>query len=240
MKIALILIAVCAWGQSPSFDVASVRASTSELLTNTVQSTPGSLTIRNGTLGFLILWAYDVPYSRMSGPAWLPERRFDVVAKAAGPAEEAQMRLMLQGLLAERFGLKAHREEQSMQVYRLTVAKGGPKFAESVTTGPPVIENKNPALLNAHNISMGEIAEQISREVGRPVIDETGLKGRYEIHLDLTAYLTKVNGAGDGQLDLMSILFTGFQDLLGLKLEPGKDKVEVLVIDHAEKTPTEN
>ena len=240
MKIILLLVALCAYGQTPAFEVASVRASTSELLNNSVQVAPGSLTIRNGTLGFLILWAYDVTYSRLSGPAWLPERRFDVVAKAAGPAEEAQMRLMLQGLLADRFGLKAHREQQSMQVYTLTVAKSGTKFQESTTDGPPVIENKNPALLNAHHISMGEIAEQISREVGRPVIDETGLKGRYEIHLDLTAYLTKANGASDGQLDLMSILFTGFQDLLGLKLEPGRDKVDMLVIDHAEKTPTEN
>ena len=247
-KIAGSLIAFCllasfrcvAQVPRPSFDVASVRASTSELLTNTVQATPGGLTIRNGTLGFLILWAYDVPYSRMNGPAWLPERRFDVVAKAANAADEAHLRLMLQTLLADRFGLTAHREQQAMQVYALTLAKGGPKFQESATDGPSEIERTNPALLAAHHISLGEIAEQISRELGRPVVDKTGLTRRYEIRMDLTPYVTRAAGAGDGQLDLMSILFTGLQDLLGLKLEPGKDTVEMLVIDHAEKTPTGN
>ncbi len=72
------------------------------------------------------------------------------------------------------------------------------------------------------------------------MVDETGLAGRYEIHMDLSAYLNRVDGSGNGQLDMMSILFSGFQDLLGLKLEARKQSVDVLVIDHAEKTPTEN
>jgi uncharacterized protein (TIGR03435 family) len=87
---------------------------------------------------------------------------------------------------------------------------------------------------------MSDLAQGISAEIGRPVIDATGLKGRYEIHMDVTPYLMKPGGGNEGQLDLMGILFTGLQDLLGLKLESRKESVDVLVIDHAEKSATEN
>jgi len=72
-------------------------------------------------------------------------------------------------------------------------------------------------------------------------VDETGLKGRFEIHMDVTPYVTQATaGNNGGQLDVIGILFTGLQDLLGLKLEARKQTVDVLVIDHAEKSPTEN
>lgn len=97
-------------------------------------------------------------------------------------------------------------------------------------------------MLAAHHARMTDLAQGISAEIGRPVMDQTGLKGRYEIRMNFAPYATRAadGGTTPGQFDMMSILFTGLQDLLGLKLEASKQSVDVLVIDHAEKTPTEN
>lgn len=230
------------YGQTPApaFEVATIRANDSQTPANIIQITPGSLNFRNATLNFVIRWAYDVTDSQFNGPAWISSTRFDIVAKTAAPADEARMRLMLQSMLADRFGVKVHRETQAMQIYAITIAKGGPKFQESTTEGPSEIERTNPMLLAAHHISMKEVADRISQEIGRPVVDATGLKGRYEIRMDVTPYVTRSAGGGEGQLDMMSILFTGFQDLLGLKLESRKDNVQILIVDHVEKSPTEN
>jgi uncharacterized protein (TIGR03435 family) len=84
---------------------------------------------------------------------------------------------------------------------------------------------------------MSDLAEKISEPLGRPVLDATGLKGRYDIHIDATAYMAP---AGDGQMDVRSLLFTAFQQQLGLKIESRKDTVEILVVDSVEKAPTEN
>jgi len=224
---------------APAFEVASIhfnpRPDPQE-----VQVTPGALVLRNQPLLFLVQWAFDVTPAQIEAPAWFRQDCYDIVAKAAGPADEAQMRIMLRKLLADRFGLTLHTDARAMPVYAITLAKGGPKFQESPTEGTFVLERKNPVILNAHHARMSDLAQGISAEVGRPVVDDTGLTGRYEIHMDLSAYLNRTGGAGDGQLDLMSILFSGFQDLLGLKLESRKQSVDVLVIDHAEKSPTEN
>jgi uncharacterized protein (TIGR03435 family) len=244
MKILLALFgcAVC-FAQSapaPAFEVASIHPNP-RVERQEVQISPGSLVLRNQPVFFLVEWAYDLTPAQIDAPAWFRESCFDIVAKAAVPADEPQMRLMLRTLLADRFGLKVHTEARVTQVYAMTVAKGGPKFQESQTEGAFVLERTNPVIINAHHARMIDLAQGISGEIGRPVIDETGLKGRYEIHLDVTPYVTQPSaGNGGGQLDVIGILFTGFQDLLGLKLESRKQSVDVLVIDHAEKTPTEN
>ena len=246
MKLALTLF-ICAgcFAQSApvAFETASIHPNP-RVERQETQVSPGNLVMRNQPLFFLVQWAWDVTPSQIDAPPWSMEACFDIVAKApasgSGPADETQMRLMLQTLLADRFGLKLHKEARVMPVYAITLAKGGPKFQESPTEGSFAIERNNPVILNAHHARMSDLAQGISGEVGRPVVDDTGLTGRYEIHMDLSPYLNRADGAGDGQLDLMSILFTGFQDLLGLKLEARKQSVDVLVIEYAEKTPTEN
>lgn len=151
------------------------------------------------------------------------------------------MRFMLRTLLADRFSLGVHTEPRVMPVYAMTLAKGGPKFQESPTDGSFVLERTNPVVLIAHHARMQDLAEGISAEAGRPIVDDTGLKGRYEIHMDISPYLTQpAAGNGGGQVDIVGILFTGLQDLLGLKLEARKQSVDIQVIDHAEKSPTEN
>jgi uncharacterized protein (TIGR03435 family) len=161
-----------------------------------------------------------------------------VQAKTGKPATEAEMRLMLRKLLEDRFALKLHKEPRVLPVYGLTIAKGGSKLQESTTEGSFSIEPRNGPLFVAHHARMADLANGIADEAGRPVIDATGLQGRYEIRMDLTPYLRRE--AGQGQIDTESVLFTGLREVLGLKLEARKESVDVLVIDHVEQAPTEN
>ena len=197
---------------------------------------PGLLTIHGASLRICIQWAYEIPPFQIQGPDWLKDTGFDIVAKSAGPADEDHLRLMLRTLLGERFGVKTHSEHKELQVYELTLAKGGPKFHESTTEGPPLFGG-NGARLLAERVTMSDLAEKISEPLGRPVIDATGLKGRYDIHIDATAYLAS---SGNGSMDITALLFNALQQQLGVKLESRKDSPEILVIDSVEKTPTEN
>ena len=233
----------------PAFDAASIRPSAGNTRPDT-QTSPGSLTIRNQNLMYLIYWAYDTPPFQISGPAFLKDNRFDVLAKSESGGDEARLRLMLRTLLADRFGLKTHVEHKEMQVYAITLAKGGPKFQESKDEGPPVFDRGGPTTLTAHRVTMKDLALQISEPLNRPVVDETGLKGRYEIKIDVSGYMQGGAGGGEGkggeskggegQVDVMSILFNGLQEQLGVKLESKKENVDMLTIDHIEKTPSEN
>jgi uncharacterized protein (TIGR03435 family) len=225
----------------PKFDVASIKPVVGGGMLADVQTSPGSLTMRNQSLLFLLQWAYEMPPFQIEAPDWLNDNRFDVLAKAEGGGDAAKLRLMLRALLAERFGLKAHTEQKEMQIYGLTLAKGGPKFQESTDEGPPDFVNSGGrGTLVAHRVTMQDLATKISEPLRRPVFDETGLKGRYEIRIDVTAYMQS-EGKGDGQqIDVMSMLFTALQQQLGVKLDSKKKSVDILVIDHAEKAPTEN
>ena len=229
----------------PGFEVASVRVNHDPLMGRPGRANPeisgSTLVLRNEPLLFLIEWAYDLPTAQIEGPPWMMEALFDITAKAAGPATETQMRLMLRKLLVERLGLKTHTDSRNMSVFALTVAKGGPKFQEATGEGLFSLERSNSSMLIAHHARMRDLAQGISGEAGKVVVDETGLPGRYEIRLNLAAYIQRAaDGGGGGQLDVASIMFTGLQEILGLKLEPRKENVDVLVIDHAEKVPTEN
>jgi uncharacterized protein (TIGR03435 family) len=240
LPVALLACLNCL-AQTPGFDAASIHPAEGGPRAS-IQTSPGSLTIRNQNLFFLIQWAYDTPPFQINGPAWLKDTRYDLIAKSEGGGDDPQLRLMLRKLLAERFGLRAHTEQKETQVYAITLAKGGPKFRESTDEGPPVFDRGGPATLTAHRVTMKDLAIQISDPLKRPVIDETGLKGRYDIRIDTSGYMIdQANAEGGGPPpDLMSLLFKGLQEQLGLKLESKKENVDILVIDQAEKSPTEN
>ncbi len=232
--------------KSPVFDAASIRPAAGNTRSEFVTS-PGTFTARNQSLLFLIYWAYDTPPFQINGPTWMNENRFDVLAKSESGGDDARLRLMLQALLADRFGLKAHKEQKEMQVFAITLAKSGPKFQESTDEGPPVFDRGGPTMLTAHRVTMKDLAVQVSDPLKRPVIDETGLKGKYEIRIDVAAYMQSAGGGGDGkggggeqQIDVMSVLFNALQQQLGVKLESKKANVDLLVVDHLEKAPTDN
>ena len=223
----------------PAFDAASVKLATEESMGSNgrrIQTTPNTLTTHGLSLRACIIWAYDMP-AQIIGPDWLNDVRLDIVAKAAQPVGDKQLYQMLRTLLMERIGLKTHVEKREMPVYALTVAKGGPKFSESTSEGPEVSRQERGAMI-IERASLGELAAELSGKVfDRPVIDATGLKGRYDIRFDLAAVRAAVQA---DPADPMGIMMSALQEQMGLKVVARKDQVDVLVIDHVERTPTAN
>jgi uncharacterized protein (TIGR03435 family) len=188
----------------------------------------------------MVGWAYDIPHLLVSGPDWLPRTRFDIVAKSGQAADDGHLRLMLRRLLAERFGFSAHFEQKEMQVYALTLQKDGPKFKESTDDGPPEFTNAGRGMLVAHRATMVELADKLSDPARRPIVDETGLKGKYEIRIDISGFLPASGDNGPNPDETFSILFNAIPAQLGVKLEAKKANVKLLVVDHMEKQPTAN
>ena len=224
----------------PAFDVASVKASQrapERGWREPIQATPGSLTMRGVTLKASIAWAYHVLECQVSGPGWMGEQRYDVMAKAAGPAGEPELRRMLQSLLADRFQLALHRQNKEMAAYVLTVGKNGPKFAESKSEGDSGIEpDRKTMSITAHRVSVAQVIGMLSQMYQAPVIDQTGLAGRYDVTIDARKYIPQ---SGE-KTDPFSIIETGLQQELGLKLESRKMAVDLLIVDRVEKAPVEN
>jgi uncharacterized protein (TIGR03435 family) len=223
---------------APAFEVASVHLGTEESLRYDgarMQADHGSLTTHSLPLRACIQWAYQIPPTQVIGPDWLNNVRLDIVAKTAAPVSDQQLFLMLRTLLADRLGVKVHVERREMPVYILTVGKGGPKFSESTSEGPPNVERGREVEIH-QRMSMYELFAETSNAVGRPIVNATGLNGLYDFQLKTRPMITNVQNG----MDKGSALLIELEDQLGLKAEARKDWVDVLVIDHAEKTPTEN
>ena len=259
MLMSLVLFASPCLAQeppTPAFDVASVKISGDDSLRYNgprFQVTHGSLTTHGFALRGCLVLAYQMVPAQIQGPDWLNDIRLDITAKAAGPANEQQVYLMLQKLLADRMGVKVHREKKEMPVYVLTVAKGGPKFKETAGEGPMTAKPEKGAM-SIKGVSLFELAAEFSGKLlDRPVIDQTGLKGRYDVRLDMSPMRAANPGGGErgsgektgassppDRADQVSALIELLGNQLGLKLGGGKQPVDVLVVDHAERTPTDN
>ncbi len=229
---------------------------------------PGLFTCENCSVGMLISAAYGVKRYQLTGsPDWLENNRFLVSAKIREGATKEQFRLMQQALLADRFGLKVHWDTKEMQMYELVVAKGGVKIKEAgepplddappatfapgpakldpdgfpilpAGRGPIMIMERGKARYKTSDSTMEELAVRLAGQLDKPVTDATGLKGKYEFTLSWDA--RGESTSPDSDADSGPTLFAALQQQLGLKLEPKKGMVDVLVIDKVEKTPTEN
>ncbi len=246
LKTLAVVMAICfarsahAQSSALAFEVASVRlADPAGSSGPPVRTSPHSKTDRNFSLRNCVQMAYETVH--ITAPAWLSDVRLDIVAKAAAPVDDKQLHLMLRALLAERLGLKVHFEPKEMSVYALTLAKGGPKFSETTTEGPPAGQGKG-GVFNMQRVSMSDFAIMLSQSVDRPVVDATGLKGRYDLRLDSAPYRPAPNADGSpgAPADPAAIMITALQEQLGLKVESRKEKVDFLVVDHAGKVPSEN
>ena len=247
VAISFALSAACAFPQA-RFDVASIKPSklsgeghNRESLT----ANPGTLTMHNMSLKSALQWAYRMKEYQVSGPAWIGDERFDISARAADPVGEQQLRGMLQSLLAERFKIVLHHEQKDLPFYALLVAKNGPKLTAGKADGKSALEPKGMSLA-AHDTSLGEVADLLTQIATRlnlpPVVDMTGLKGRFNFTVDGTDLLQSI-GAGNAAPDPSTIM-VGVSEILreqlGLKAELRKAPTDVLIIDRAEKLPTEN
>ena len=202
-------------------------------------SDPGALlfSIRNVPLSFLVQYAFGLPDSQIKGePEWMGSTLYAVSAKPdaeTGPTYK-QLKPMLQHLLAQRFHLQTHMEAKEVKGYKLVLAKGGARLTPikgGVPTGGGYIYLNG---LRAPVADMDSVAALLTRQLKQPVQDETGIQGKFDVKLDFAPV-----GVPDSNASLPSI-FTAVQEQLGLKLEPAKVPVQILVIDHVDKVPTEN
>jgi uncharacterized protein (TIGR03435 family) len=227
---------------NPSFEVASVKLHPEPVTASYDPMVRGSTVVGTAcSLRDMITVAYNVRYDQLAGgPNWLTSEHYDLEAKASGdaPLTRDQGMAMLRTLLAERFQLKVHREMREMPVYELVIAKNGPKFKPSApdAKGGMVTRGTAAGLMRteATRGTMERLARQLSNTAGRPVLEKTGLAGDYAFTLEWTSG----DRAPDPDSNVPSI-FTAVQEQLGLRLQPAKDPIEMLVIDRAEK-PSEN
>ncbi len=206
---------------------------------------------KNYTLKLMISAAYNLnPHEISGGPEWIESDRYDIAAVTPGevrPTRDEQM-AMLRNLLADRFKLTFHREPKEFSIYELELAKGGPKLKPS-TAAPDepaqLISTVYPPsrmVLPARNASMSDLAALMQRALlDRPVVDKTGLTGKYDFDLEWAPDETQFGGeVPTASSDAPSApLFTAIQQQLGLKLEATRGPVDALVVDKAER-PTEN
>jgi len=208
------------------------------------------ISIESYTLFGLIKEAWNLENYQIHRPAapsllLSDDSLYDIEATAASqtnPTRE-QFRQMLQRLLADRFHLTTHQSTEEMPVYALEVGKNGPKFQPSAPDADPQVtfsltgDNKEYASLTTRKIAMEDFAKLLGLVDGRPVVDKTGLKGTWNIRLFHTPDY-KMSRGPEPAIGEIS-MFTALQEQLGLKLEPQKASVEIIVVDSVEK-PTEN
>ena len=220
---------------------------------------PGRITYSNVPLRMVLLTAYDVRNYQLTGPDWLDTLRFDIAARIPAGATREQFQAMLRNLLEARFRMTLHRESKEMPVYVLlpakkgirlkpdtaqspdgeiaTVAGEGPDGFPKVSLPSPgvVIETRDGvARITAKEVSMAKFADTLTARAGRPVIDRTGLAGNFSFVLYFTPEGAERSDSPEPDL------FAALQEQLGLQLEARREPVELLVIDHADKIPTEN
>ena len=244
----LTAIAICcpeagmAGDAGPSFAVASIKPSAAEVKFEHDGNTevfPGAVTMRDVTVSTCIKWAYDVQDSQISGPAWLQSDHFDVMARADEPVAVEQLKLMMQSLLAERFKLSFHRQDKELRSFLMTIAKGGHKMHESA---PGETQSRQNSAIGTivKAMTMGEFANFIAGPLQLPVVEMTGLTGRYDFALDFTPYLPANERVMNVEFaEANGIIVAAMQGELGLKLESKKEMVNVMVVDRVER-PSEN
>ena len=240
-----------------TFEVASVKPADPPARGIRIQFTPGGgLDAQNAHVKQLIMIAFDVQSFQVSGgPGWLDSQGFDILAKApptagayAGtgpitPEQRKQIQQRIQSLLADRFQLVIHRDAKEAPVYALVVAKNGHKLKESVLDEGL---SGGRGTVTAGGVTMTLLAGFLGGRLGRPVLERTGLTGKYDFKLEWTPESSELSGKGGpegpgekgepgGADPLGPSLSTALQEQLGLKLESQKAPVETIVIDRVEK-----
>ncbi|MBZ5635144.1 MAG: TIGR03435 family protein [Acidobacteriia bacterium] len=251
----------------PAFEVASVKLNKSETTQANIGMLPNGVNFVNLPLRAIIQFAYGINQpSKLSGvPEWAVTARYDINARAAGPATLEERRLMLQALLADRFRLVARLEKREVSVLALMLARSDGKLGKNLLeskgcVAPGSAAAKEAASAGAQTpicgpktggagrlILTGTPIQQFTALLGlmlsRTVVDKTGLTGRYDIDLTFTPEQPIPAGAnipGPPADPSGPSIYTAVREQLGLKLESQRDQEEVLVIDRVERQPSEN
>src|SRR5665213_1569209 len=226
------------------YEVVSIRPAKDSNSTSW-RSTDDGVIMSGMSARSLVMGAYGlITDDQLSGlPAWADSDQFDIQAKMDTDTAEAfkklskkekgrQSDLMLQAVLAERFNLKIRRETKEIPVYALVIAKGGSKLKETPASTPmgyTMNSGSNGQVLNGHGIEIESLVYGLSGNVGRLIVDKTGLTGKYD--MDLKWSSEDNPGTGDSGPSI----FTALQEQLGLKLESTKAPVETIAVEHIDK-----
>lgn len=260
----LALLAGAAFGQAPAapaFEVASIKPApppTPGIMKVEMGGDPGMVDYRNASLKAVIARAYGMKEYQVSGPDWLGSERFDILAKVPANTPASQIPLMLKNLLEVRFGMAAHREQKVMPVYAMVVGKSGFKLKPLENPGESRMNNSfspKGRRLTAQTTVTG-LAGALSQMLDRPVLDQSGVAGSYDIDLEWVpdereggGAMAKMKGMaeaasgdphGDPSGPTGQSLFGALDERLGLKVEARKSAVDILIVDAARKVPTEN
>jgi uncharacterized protein (TIGR03435 family) len=241
---------------NPAFEVATIKPARPGIPGKGFTVRGGEVLTINTSVSDLLTMAYNLHAKQIvNGADWVSSQKYDITGKADVPGLPGieQFKLMIQKLVADRFQLKFHREKKELSAYVITVAKTGNKLTPSAADPNqlPGLFFSGPGRFTARNATLTEFAQVMQGSaMDRPVVDQTGLTGRYDFTLNWTpdefqfADIRGPNGAlpqpppGRDTTEYPD-LFTAIQQQLGLKIDSGKAPVDVLVIDHVER-PSEN
>lgn len=244
-------------GERPRFDAASVKPNPSKEPGIMRRPSPGRIYYSNAPIDTLVEEAYSMRPDRILGyPDWVEKERFDVTA-TYNPERQRQVRQMLQTLLDERFSLRVHRETREMPVYELVKTRPdgelGPGLRPSTVDCAPTADKRSPCRLDfrpglVRGVGMGwGNGEPLALNIGvwdRPIIDKTGLSGAFDIDLQWTPDPAQARDADAAARAAAAVaatpgdrvsIFTALQEQLGLRLQPARARLEVLIIDRLER-----
>jgi uncharacterized protein (TIGR03435 family) len=263
MRYAVLALALAAAQQSvrPAFEVASIKQNTSGSENFGFNARPGGVMVAiNVSARQVVTYAYSMQNSRVEGgPDWLDTVKYDITAKAPEAATPDQMLLMFRTLLADRFKLTMHTDARDTAIFALVRGRAdgrlGPQLRASSTAdcdaargeqargaaiasadGRPICGGRTRAgFIIAGAVSMDELARNMSRMVGRAIVNRTGLTGRYDFDLKFTPESELTGAAADSGPDTPPSLYVALEEQLGLKLEPQRAPVDVVVIDSIQR-----
>lgn len=224
----------------PTFEAAFLKANTTGSGSSSSNGTKGQVVMTNLSLKRLIERAYNVKPYQVVGPDWIENVRFDITAKYPEDTKQADRPVMLKTLLEDRFKLATHSESKELPGYALVVAKSGLKIqpVEADKDGGTSSNSSNNAVtLKVTSIPMSDVADYLARRLNSTVIDSTGLKSRYSFELHWT--LDDTGGSAEGGAAEYAAIVEAFGSL-GLRLQAQKVPVQMVVVDHVDRVPTEN
>ena len=230
----------------PAFEAASIKLNNSVSGNSSTHGSRGQVMMSNQALKRLVERAFQVKPFQVSGPSWMEDVRFDIAAKYPEATKDADRAPMLRTLLEDRFKLAVHRETKEMPGYALVVAKGGFKLKPAEAGGASTNTNSNGRVwkLTVKSTSMEQLADLLSRQLGQMVRDQTGIQGVYDFEFRWTN--NDQGGAGKDadkeakEAEALPSLFTALEETVGVRLQPKKVPVEMIVVDHIERMPIEN
>ena len=238
LLLVLFAASMSAQESRPAYEAASIKLNNSADGHSGTDGYQGRIMFENMPLHRLIAAAYGVSPFQVSGPDWLQTERFDIVATYPPGTKREDRPLMLRTLLEDRFKLGVHRESKEMAGYTLVVAKSGFKLKPSDSTGESDDTSHHGRIetVDAKKTSMTTLAALLARYLAQPVADKTGIEGQY----DFSLRWSRGDQNAEPSSDAPPSIFTALQETLGLRLQAAKVPAEIVVVDSAQRMPTEN